>query len=38
MNYIAFKNGPASGIFAGLGEGWADVAKLNESFEGHQND
>ncbi len=34
MNYIAFKNGPASGIFAGLGEGWADVPKLNESFEG----
>jgi hypothetical protein len=33
MDYIDFKNGPAAGIFAALGEDWADVLGRSESFD-----
>jgi hypothetical protein len=33
MNFVDFKNGPARGVFAGLGEDWAALLEQVDSFE-----
>ena len=37
MDFADFKNGPARGIFAGLGDDWSEMFRQSASFEDLRN-